>query len=139
MYAFEVGKICEENSDISKNSNADSVEIPNENQDLKFFSNGASLFDNSEEKSNESQNVNNDGSMQSPSDEKQMDDTCTKFEMPQDDSEKDSLLSFNSYKNCSICLEDYPSYELIFHPACDCVLCSNCLEVSMCLYYTFII
>lgn len=141
VYAFEVGKMCEQNSDNSKNSNAIPLGFTDESQDLKNYSDNDSLFKNSENK-DESQireccnsPKSSESSVEVKSDNEQTDKICSEFEMTQSTSvHQNSLLNFIGSlqrRSCAICLEDYPDYNLSMHPNCECILCSHCIEVSI--------
>lgn len=145
VYAFEVGKMCEENSDFAKTPNSVSGEYSNENHDLKYYSDNITLLSNSENKVNESHILNSCVSTEcsvsqanKKIDSEQCDKNCpSKYEISQSNAHQSSLLNFSGslqHRSCAICLEDYPDYNLSVHPNCECILCSNCIEVS-CKHY----
>ncbi|XP_035230253.1 uncharacterized protein LOC118202203 isoform X2 [Stegodyphus dumicola] len=148
VYAFEVGKICEQNSDNTKNSNAIPLDCT---EDKKNFTNTSSFFGNGVQKqTSEVELLQNCDLLKCSSpllDKQKEDNLCLVTDLMQNnpackyDAAKVNLAGEFlpvsgpvQWHSCAICLEELPDYSLSLHPSCECILCSNCIEVS-CKHY----
>ncbi|XP_054719745.1 uncharacterized protein LOC129229457 [Uloborus diversus] len=132
IYAFEVGKMCEMNSDASKSSNAIPLNFADTKKDVIALPSGCQFQEPNIFETWDSFGMKTSGTSVNKAQDVGVDLTGN------------SSSSFNSdltnvqgpvqWHPCTICLEDLPEYNLSCHPNCECILCSNCIEVS-CKHY----
>ncbi|XP_042906774.1 ubiquitin carboxyl-terminal hydrolase 11 isoform X3 [Parasteatoda tepidariorum] len=147
VYAFEVGKICEENSDPMKSTNAEDIgSLCAEDKHFNKSNMTTKLSDDSLLKNSIDEDIFetfDPSQIRSTSPNEKRDNILLTTEFLENSSSEFTHGSTQNencplgpiqFHTCAICLEELPNYKLSFHPSCECILCNSCIEVS-CKHY----